>query len=73
MTIKNIILRQLFKVLNSLPKGTKKIDIEYTDSEDEQKITIYPSTEDEDEEDTPTRNNISDPNISPDEDLMNLI
>jgi hypothetical protein len=76
MIIKNIILKDLFKVLNSLPKGTIKIDIEYSETEEESKITIYPSPEDDEEEEDPRpniSNRVDDPDISPDEDLINLI
>jgi hypothetical protein len=74
MVIKNIILKQLFRVLNSLPKGTIKIDIEYSETEKESKITIYPAGDDEEDESQPNiSNRIDDPDISPDEDLINLI
>lgn len=76
MVIKNIMLKDLFKVLNSLPKGTIRIDIEYSETEEESKITIYPTNNDEEDEDdvSPNINNrIDDPDISPDEDLINLI
>lgn len=71
MIIKNILLKDLYKVLNSLPSGTKKVDIEYVDNEEETKIVIFP-TSSTSSKSTSANGNIG-PNISSDEDLMNYI
>lgn len=63
-------LRDLYKVLKSLPQGTKKIDIEYVDSEEETKIVIYPSDGGPNNTDNKTG---SSPDISIDDDLIDLL
>lgn len=70
MIIKNILVKQLFKVLNSLPKGTLKIDIEYNEDDEESKITIYPS---DDESDGSSEDIAPTPKISPDEDITKIL
>lgn len=69
MMIKNIILQDLLKVLESLPSGTKKIDIEYIDNDEDTKIVIYPSGYVPDKKDDDNDS----PDISIDEDLMNYL
>lgn len=43
MTIKNIVLAQLLAVLDKIPNGTTKINIEYQTDNKGAKIVIYPS------------------------------
>lgn len=69
MIIRSIVLKDLYKVLNSLPSGTKKIDIEYVENEEETKIVIYPSSGSSTKDDS----KVSGPSISSDDDLMNFI
>ena len=71
MIIKNIVLKDLYKVLKSLPHGTRKIDIEYIDSDEETKIVIYPSGSDS--QGKVSESDSSSPDIDIDEDLIDYL
>lgn len=66
IVIKNIILKDLIEVLNSMPKNTKFVRIEYTSHN--AKMVVYPS----EDEGSITRTD-DDPHISPDEDITDYI
>lgn len=66
MIIRNIVLKDLLEVLNSMPKNTKMIRIEYT--EHNSKMVVFPSEEEDDDEEEDDS-----PHISPDDDLTNYI
>lgn len=65
-------MKDLYKVLSSLPKGTKTVNIDYVNNKFETKLVIYPS--DDDIESLPEDDARGKaPNISIDEDLMNYL
>lgn len=70
ITIRNIVLKDLIEVLNSMPPSTKMVKIEYT--EHNSKMVVYPSEGDE-ETSIEDNNPDTDPHIDPDDDIVDYV